>query len=90
MSTALPSHIAMKHSYKHSDDLNIPHAPTLRTKLEAALWVAENGMKQTDFPNIVARCELRAANIRTKLALLDRIDVIQSQISKTVTTPKAK
>lgn len=81
MSAALPSIIAMKQSYKHFDDLNIPHAPTLREKLEAALWAAENGMKQTDFPEIVARSELRAANIKTKLALLDRIEFIISRNS---------
>lgn len=73
--------IAMKQSFRHSDDLNIRHEPTLREKLEAALWVAENGMKQTDFPEIVARSELRAASLKTKLALLDRIESIISRNS---------
>lgn len=68
--------IAMKQSPRHFDDLNIPHNPTLREKLEAALWVAENGMKQTDFPEIVERATLRAASLKTKLALLDAIEAI--------------
>lgn len=73
--------IAMKQSPRHFDDLNIKHSPTLREKLEAALWAAENGMKQTDFPEIVARAELLAANIKTCLALLDRIEYLASRIA---------
>ena len=69
----------MKHSPRHSDDLNIPHRPTLREKLNAELFAAENGMKQTDFPEIVERSKLRAASIKTKLALLDAIEFIASK-----------
>ena len=73
--------IAMKQSPRHHDDLNIPHRPTLRMKLEQALRAAENGMKQTDFPDIVAKSELRAANIKTQLWLLDRIEFLASRIN---------
>lgn len=49
MSAALPSIIAMKQSYKHSDDLDIIHKPTLRKELEACLWVAKGMAKQRKF-----------------------------------------
>ena len=79
--SAFPSIIAMKHSPKHFDDLNIAHRPTLREKLNASLLAAENGMKQTDFPEIVERSALRAANIKTQLWLLDRIEFLSSRIA---------
>lgn len=73
-SAALPSIIAMKQSYKHSDDLNIPHAPTLREELEAALWTAEGMAGQRQWSERIADSgELLMLEYKEQLRIVENV-----------------
>lgn len=69
------SHIAMKKSYKHSDDLNIAHEPTLREGLEAAYWTAVGMAGQRQWSERIADSgELLMLEYAEQLLILDCID----------------
>lgn len=71
----------MNGNWRHRwDDRDL--APTgttipIREQLENQLKLAEQKLKNgADFPEMVASAELRIAELKTKLALLDRIESI--------------